>query len=121
MKFYIEKNTAVEDVKKVFTDYYPYLKIEFYKTMDNEKIAPLKREALPSNFILNKLLKDSDNTIINLDKNITVAELEDQFANIGLNAEIFRKSGSAFIGTSLTDNWTLQQQNAEAEELSRYY
>jgi hypothetical protein len=89
--------------------------------MDNGRIAPLKREALPSNFILNKLLKDSDNTIINLDKNITVAELENQFANIGLNAEIFRKSGSAFIETSLTDNWTLQHQNAEAEELNRHY
>jgi hypothetical protein len=46
MKFYVEKNTVVEDVKKVFRDYYPYLKIEFYK------IPIFKKEKHDRNHVL---------------------------------------------------------------------
>jgi|SRR5690348_3006080 len=118
MKLFIEKTSFAEDVKKVFTACYPFLKIEFYKkTFTNSQY---KKETLPLNLPLVQLMKKPAKTIINIEKNKTVAELENDFLLIGLKAEIFRKSGNVWVETSLTNNWTLQQQNAEAEELSRH-
>ncbi len=120
MKLVIQRTTVVEDVKKKFTKIYPYLKIEFYKTLADSNLNHLKKEALASNFSLGKVVTDSNKVTIDLSKNVTVAELENQFTTIGLHAEIFRRYGSIWIETSLTDNWTLQQQDAEAEELNRH-
>jgi hypothetical protein len=117
----MENSTSIEDVKKVFTHYYPCLKIEFYKTLTDGKPNYSKKEALPANFVLGKILKPSDNAIIDMDETVTVAALETQIADIGLTAEVFRKSGNVWVETSLTNNWTLQQQNAEAEELNRHF
>jgi hypothetical protein len=119
MKLFIEKTSLAEDVKKVFTARYPFLKIEFYRNpLTNSQY---KKEALPLNLPLIQLMKKPAKTVINIGNNKTVAELENDFSLIGLRAEIFRRSGNVWVETSLTDNWTLQQQNAEAEELSRHF
>jgi len=47
--------------------------------------------------------------------------LEDQFENIGLIAEVFRRSGNVWIETILTNNWTLGQQNPEGGEISLHF
>jgi hypothetical protein len=121
MKLPIERGTSVKDVKHVFTNYYPYLKIEFYKMLADGEQNKTKREALPLNFILGNLLKNADKILLDLDKDISVSALETQFSNIRLDAEVFRRSGNVWVETSLTDNWTLQQQNEEAEEISKHF
>ena len=68
---------------------------------------------------MDQFLKKTGKVIVNMDNDVTVAELENQFTNIGVNAEIFRRSGNVWVEASLTINWTLQQQNMEGEEISR--
>ncbi len=119
MKLFIEKDSLAEDVKKIFTACYPFLKIELYnKPLTNFKY---KNETISFNLPLMQGVKKQSKAIIDIEKNKTVAELENDFLLIGLKAEIFRKSGNVWVETSLTNNWTLQQQNAEAEELSRQF
>ena len=119
MKLFFEQNSLPEDIKKVFTANYPFLKIEFYK---NPLIKSLyKKETIPAHLPLIQQMKKQSETVINIDRNKTVAELENDFLSIGLKAEVFRKSGNVWVETSLTNNWTLQQQNAAAEELSRHF
>ena len=120
MKIYIEKGTSVDEIKKVFTARYPYLRIELYKNPSNNNI-PIKKEALPYNFLLDKYIHSPGATIIDINNDVTVAGLEHQFEDVGLAAEVLRKSGNVWIETSLTDNWTLQQQNTEAEEISKHF
>lgn len=116
MKLFIEKQTLTEDVKKIFTTSYPFLKIELYKKQVTDIDVSIKKEPVNS---LYKFIGRKDKTIIDISYEVTVAELENQFASIGLMAEVFRKSGNVWVETSLTDNWTLQQQNVEAEEISK--
>ena len=59
--------------------------------------------------------------VIDINDDVTVEELENKFASIGLIAEVLRRSGNVWIETSLTNNWTLQQQNMEGEEISRHF
>lgn len=122
MQLFIEDSTLVEDVKKIFTNYYPFLKIELYKkSYTSGKHLKIKKELLASASYLNKFTQAPGKAVIDIENRVTVSELENQFAAIGLVAEIFRKSGNVWIETSLTDNWTLQQQNMEGEEISRHF
>ena len=119
MKLFIEKDSLAEDVKNVFIACYPFLKIEFYK---NPLIKSLyKKETIPVHLPLIQQIKKQSEAVINIERNKTVAELENDFLSIGLKAEVFRKSGNVWVETSLTNNWTLQQQNAAAEELSKHF
>lgn len=121
MKIVIENGSLVYDVEKLFSNHYPYLKIELYRKPFNDNYFVVKKELLPPGLHLLQFLKKKGKTVINIDNNITVTELEDQFACIGINLEIFRKSGNVWVETSLTNNWTLQQQNKEGEEISRHF
>ena len=50
---------------------------------------------------------------------MTVAEFEKRFqVEFGLNAQVFRKSGKVWLETTITDNLTLQSQNALGLEKS---
>ena len=120
MKLFIEKGTLVENIKKIFANCYPFLKIELYKKQFTNGFSVVKKAPLASALNLAKFINAAKKITIDINNNITVAELENQFEDIGLMAEVFRKSGNIWIETTLTNNWTLQQQNAEAEELSRH-
>jgi hypothetical protein len=48
-----------------------------------------------------------------------VSELENLFKRkYKLNIQVFRKSGNAWLETTVTDAWTLDKQNQEGIELS---
>jgi len=121
MKLFIEKESKVGDIKKIFACSYPFLKIELYKKPFTYSHIGIKKEQLAPTESLNKFIHAVDKAAINISRDVTVAELENQFADIGLIAEVFRKSGNVWIESSLTNNWTLQQQNAEGEEITRHF
>ena len=122
MKLFIEIESKVGDIKKIFANCYPFLKIELYKKPFNYDHIGIKKEQLEPTANLNRFIHTSSGKpVIDISTDITVAELENQFENIGLIAEVFRKSGNVWIESSLTDNWTLKQQNAEGEEISRHF
>jgi hypothetical protein len=120
MELKIQKESLADDVKRTFTGHYPFLKIELYKMPVSGNLTTTKKEMLPSNLPLDLFTNATDKTI-DINDYITVAELENQFALIGLTAEVFRKSGNVWVETTLTSNWTLQQQNAEGEEISGHF
>ena len=50
---------------------------------------------------------------------MTVGELEKLFRErFGANIQVSRKSGTLWLETTMTDNWTLKQQNEHGRELS---
>jgi len=118
MKLFIKKESKVGDVCKFFTEHYPFLKIELYKKTWADSF---KKETLPVNLPLGMIINKNVKTAIDINNTTTVAEIENSFSLIGLKAEIFRKSGNVWVETSLTNNWTLQQQNCEGEEISRHF
>ncbi len=57
---------------------------------------------------------------VNINGERTIAELEEEFkARFDLPVQVFRKTGNVWIETSLTQDWTLAQQNREGETLSK--
>ena len=119
---YLEINgeRLISDIQKDFGAVYPFLKIEFFR---NGKI---RRDRYPVNKLIpatqpvkNAWHHKQDNGQLAITDVMTVTDFEnalmDQF---GLSAQVFRRSGNLWLETTITDYWTLKQQNDHGREIS---
>lgn len=109
----IDERKSVSDFQKEFTILFPFLKIEFFKTGK----APLNRKDHKAGTLLapNALLS-KENISIDLSPSTTVAQLKHTLLeHTGVSCLVYRKSGSMWIETLLTEDWSLERQNHEAE------
>lgn len=120
MKIEINDNRKVYAIQEEFTAAFPFLKLEFYAKPNK------KGGASPNNFVTepSKLIGDCrtihENGEMTITPQLTVGELEQRFRDVyGLAVEVFRKSGKVWLETNETDNWTLEKQNDEGQELSK--
>lgn len=113
----ISQNRSISELQKDFNSHYPFLKVEFYKN-NVDYTAASKRQHLLNSLSIEKagLLKEGN---IELNDLMTVGQLESIFrTEFGLSAQVSRKSGALWLETTMTDGWTLKQQNEHGRELS---
>ena len=115
-----DKNTIFM-VQEKFNRLFPYLKIEFL-TIANT----------PRNHITNKFSNETKGPLhrfrtaynkeqLVITPDMSVAILEEKFREIyHLKAQILRKSGKTWLETTVTDVWTLNEQNLQGEALSKH-
>jgi hypothetical protein len=107
MEMCIEKGKPIRDIQKEFNELYPFLKIELI-----EKGQPAAKVVSGTHF--NEKCRHID-----VSAGRTVAELEGDFRDqINLPVQLFRRAGNLWIETSLTHDWSLDQQNKEGELFS---
>lgn len=110
----IKNDMQIKDLKKQFHEYYPQLKIEFFKFPHNEEGGNAKVNMLDNEINLADIIGEKEGEI-EFNGQSTVAAFEAQFASqFGLNVQVFRKSGNVYIETTRTDDWTLDQEHKEA-------
>lgn len=119
---YLEINgeRSISDIQKDFCAVYPFLKIEFFRN------GTIRRDRYPANKMIpaTMLVKNAwhwkkDNGLLPLGDDMTVTDFEnalmDQF---GLSGQVFRRSGNLWLETTITDYWTLKQQNDHGREIT---
>jgi hypothetical protein len=105
----IETGKQIKQIQTTFNTRYPYLKIELIKQQGS------KAEAMKENEVITKVPA----TTISMGNQQTVARLEQEFLEkAGLNVKVYRKFCNVWIETTLTNDWTLEQQNREGKLLS---
>lgn len=110
------KKKVIRDLQKEFSNAYPYLKLEFYKTYAGP-VDPLRDRLTPSTLLEDAGLKE-DGTIA-IDGDLTVRQLEKKFKHDhGLLAQVSRRSGMLWLETTMTDSLTLEKQNEHGREIS---
>ncbi len=116
MKIKITDSSTITQIQDSFSKKYPYLKIEFFSKSHRIHTGTRKE------FMIDPVTKIADCRTLNKTGELeilpetTVAELEKTFADtFGLFIQVFRKSGDVWIETTVTDDWTLEKQNSEAE------
>lgn len=113
----IASHKSISDIQLDFNRQYPYLKIEFYIGNVSSTVIT-RREHLQSSLMIKKAGLTKNGTI-EISDFMKVGELEKIFrAEFGLSAQVSRKSGTLWLETTMTDNWTLKQQNDHGKELS---
>src|ERR1051326_3074853 len=117
MQLNIDGETRIRYLQHTFSAAYPYLKIDFLK--DAIKKPFQKGEKIHPDELVKRAGKLDGIHHLNMNKNRTVAQLKKDLKELfGLTAEVFRKTGNVWIETSLTDDWTLEQQNNAGELLT---
>jgi hypothetical protein len=105
---------TIRDVQEDFNKAYSFLKIEFFKNIE----AGFSRRQL-SNSITIMAAGLTSRGDITLTDEMTVGQLENTFKEkFGLNIQVSRRCGSLWLETTMTDKWTLKQQNDHGRELT---
>jgi hypothetical protein len=119
MKLLINDKMSVRDLQLAFNTQFPYLKLEFFRNSSLlEKIYSFKK-IIPSSGTIGELWKKKEAAEIEINDTTRVRDLENTFMDkFGLTVQVFRKSGNVWLETTMTDNWTLKQQNEHGAEIT---
>jgi hypothetical protein len=122
MMLQIDKGSTLKCIQKQFNTHFPFLKIEFFKK-DSVGQPLYKTELMPLAELNKKLSGFSEGVAtVDIDGKRTVLEVENAFEKIlDLSAHIFRKSGNVWVETTLTNDWPLEEQNEEGEQISSHF
>ena len=116
MKLNISPEMKIGELKKKFNSMFPYLTLEIYQNQADVKLGK-KMNASRSIGDVGKIGKGSSMEIL---PTLTVKQLESGFEELfSLSVQVFRKSGNAWLQTTVTDKWTLQHQNEHGREMSQ--
>lgn len=112
----------IREIQKEFNEKFPYLKIEFYKGEHRSgEGSPIKERLNPEQPIgaIRQVHVEGD---LSIDGNLKVSTFENAFLEkYGLNVQVFRKSGNLWMQTTITDEWTLNEQNRKGGSSELHY
>jgi hypothetical protein len=119
---YLEINgeRLISEIQTDFRAVYPFLNIEFFRNGNT------RRDRYPANRLIpaTQPIKSAwhwkqDNGLLTLTDNMTVTDFENALMDdFGLSAQVFRRSGNLWLETTITDYWTLKQQNDHGREIT---
>ena len=111
----LKPDSIIADIQIQFNLFYPFLKIEFLKTPGNVSGKNLRHNG---ELCLSEVSEITSIKEINVAKNRTVLQIADDCKKMGLYIQVLRRSGNIWNVISLTDSWTLENQNNEGQFIS---
>ena len=119
MKITINDTRKIFAIQEEFNTAFPYLKLEFFAKPHKLGGASPKKLVKSNSKTLGECRTIHNKGHISITPKMTVADLEQRFADTyGLSVQIFRKSGKVWLETTVTDKWSLEEQNEQGEALS---
>ena len=119
MKLIINSDRLIREVQHDFNVAFPFLKIEFFANGNGGVQSSSTKKRIASGVKVHEATRSILNGIVDLKDSMTVSELEKKLKQeFGLAIQVFRKSGNIWLETTMTDNWTLRQQNEHGKEIS---
>ena len=120
MKISINDRKKIFTIQEEFNTVFPYLKLEFFSKPHKPGGASAKRTIKTNDKTLGECRTIHNNGKIIITPNMTVTDLEQRFNDVyGLSVQVFRQSGKVWLETTVTDGWTLEEQNFQGEALSK--
>ncbi|NOT50215.1 MAG: hypothetical protein HOP10_02950 [Chitinophagaceae bacterium] len=119
MHLNIVPNRFISEIQQEFNREFPFLKLEFFNKRSLSNADYSAAQMVPSSRKIGDIQKVVTDGNITIQGEMKVNELErilkDKFS---LAAQVFRRSGNLWLETTMTDNWTLDQQNNHGKEIS---
>jgi hypothetical protein len=116
----ITPDKIIGEVQKEFSEEFPFLKIEFFKKSHRYRQSSQRDQGLPTEWKVGNPAIFNSGTTFNITPSMTVKELvkrcEEEF---GLYVQVYRKARKLWLETTMTENWTLKQQNDSGREISQ--
>jgi glycerol-3-phosphate O-acyltransferase len=119
MQLQISPNQYISELQREFNRMFPFLKLEFFIGRPSVKTGFSAKQLIQSSQKISKAQSASKDGVIDITDTMKVAELERKLnEEFNLAVQVFRKSGNLWLETTMTDNWTLLQQNDHGREIS---
>jgi hypothetical protein len=120
MNITITDSRRIETIQQEFNCSFPYLKLEFFSRSHTTGEPTAKKFMRSPDKTIGECRTVHQSGHVTIEPGMTVTELEETFRDLyGLNVQLFRKSGKIWLETSVTDSWTLEEQNRQGETLTR--
>lgn len=120
MKLLMKPQTVIRDLNKAFADEFPFLKLQFYKSLDADPRLSYIGHRAPESLRLADVCASFKEGAIDIDPFQTVAQLEQEFYSaFGLTVQVMRKTGEVWLETRQTNNLSLDYQNSVGAEAAR--
>lgn len=116
-KLILDPKASFESIRTQFRKKFNYLDLQCFKKKHENKEGSRKKLMYEPDTRLSELMNVTHSVSVSFHPTDTVKLFEEKIKDIsGLNIQVFRKSGKLWLETTVTDNWTLQQQNEEGEK-----
>ena len=120
MKITINDSRKIFAIQEEFSTLFPYLKLEFLSKPNEPGGAPSGKPIKNESKTLGECRTVHNKGTVTITPNLTVTDLENSFRDVyGLGINILRKSGKSWLETTVTEGWTLEEQNNQGEALSK--
>jgi hypothetical protein len=120
MKITINDKRKIFAIQEEFNSVFPFLRIDFFSKPHKPGGGSSKKFLKQSSKTLGECRTIHNTGKISISEEMTVTELEQRFSDVyGLGVQVFRKSGNVWLETTVTDGWTIKDQNDQGEALSK--
>lgn len=117
MKLVINPTRLISDMQRDFSEMFPFLRLEVFLRRSRQ-VNENKRIISGDKRIGDAQSIPADGSI-DIREDMKVQDLERAFlTDFGLNVQVLRCSGNLWLQTTMTDSWTLRQQNEHGREIS---
>lgn len=112
MHIEINDTTSLGEIQDVFSDFYPYLKLEFYHKPHKKYEASSGITCIHPDSRVGDIKKAHTSGILEILPANIVADVEkEMYERFGLSAQVLRKTGEDWEQTTGMDDFTLKELN----------
>jgi hypothetical protein len=112
MHIEMNDNTSLKDIQKVFSDFYPFLRIEFYRKSHKKYEASEEKDLISSNITVGQVKKTHVSGLLEILPLYKIADVEHEFQQrFGLSVQILRMEKNGWEQTTGMDDFTLKDVN----------
>jgi hypothetical protein len=112
MHIEITDNTTLKDIQQTFSDFYPYLTIEFFRKPHKKyEGSDIDDEVMPDQTV-GELRRSKAPAFIDIQPHEKVADVERTFqTHFGLSVQVYKRDKDQWQQTIDMDNFTLKELN----------
>jgi hypothetical protein len=123
MKIEVNKDKTIAEIQQEFSAMFPFLKLVFFsKKHDAYKGSPAKFMITDRNQKLGDIEKTPVSGALFIEREMPTWQTERLFEQeFGLHVQVFRQSGNTWLETSVSDDLTLEDQNAKGQASQRHH
>jgi hypothetical protein len=119
MHIEINDNTSLKQIQQVFSDFYPYLKIEFFSKRHKKYEASEEANMIEPDILIGDIKAKHAGGVLEIRPLYKVADVEKEFQqHFGLSVQICRKEKDGWEQTTGMDDFTLKDLNEFGRESS---
>lgn len=120
MSILVTNDKVLADIQREFSEKFSLLKLAFYSAEHQAGEGSSNQVLIDSSKTIGELRDGDATTEFSIHGNLKTSSLEESwFDTFGFAVQVFRKSGDLWLQTTTTDDWTLSEQQKEAEEYAK--